>query len=31
MVLPEVGTIPDHPDLCQRCADAIDRLQGAAE
>jgi isoleucyl-tRNA synthetase len=24
MVLPEVGTIPAHPDLCQRCSDAID-------
>ncbi len=24
MVLPEVGTIPAHPDLCRRCSDAID-------
>jgi isoleucyl-tRNA synthetase len=25
-VLPEVGTAPDHPDLCERCADAVDQL-----
>jgi len=23
MVLPEVGKIPDHPDLCQRCSEAV--------
>ncbi len=23
MVLPEVGKIPDHPDLCQRCSGAV--------
>jgi isoleucyl-tRNA synthetase len=23
MILPEVGTVPDHPDLCHRCADAV--------
>jgi hypothetical protein len=22
-VLPEVGTVPDHPELCIRCADAV--------
>ncbi len=22
-VLPEVGTVADHPDLCRRCADAV--------
>jgi isoleucyl-tRNA synthetase len=25
-ILPEVGTLPAHPDLCERCADAVDRL-----
>jgi isoleucyl-tRNA synthetase len=25
-VLPEVGSLPRHPDLCGRCADAVDRL-----
>jgi isoleucyl-tRNA synthetase len=25
-ILPEVGTLPAHPDLCGRCADAVDRL-----
>jgi isoleucyl-tRNA synthetase len=30
MILPEVGTVPDHPDLCQRCAEAVDDLQGTA-
>ena len=24
-VLPEVGQVPDHDDLCRRCADVIDR------
>jgi len=23
-VLPEVGTVPDHPDLCRRCAGVIE-------
>ncbi len=27
-VLPEVGTVAAHPDLCQRCADAVDALGG---
>jgi isoleucyl-tRNA synthetase len=26
-VLPEVGTIAAHPDLCHRCADAVDQLE----
>jgi len=25
-VLPEVGNIPNHPDLCRRCAEAVDVL-----
>jgi isoleucyl-tRNA synthetase len=25
-VLPEVGSVAAHPDLCQRCADAVDAL-----
>jgi isoleucyl-tRNA synthetase len=25
-ILPEVGALPAHPDLCGRCADAVDRL-----
>jgi isoleucyl-tRNA synthetase len=29
-VLPEVGTLPDHPDLCARCADAVDHLAETA-
>jgi len=30
-VLPEVGTVPDHPDLCRRCADVVESAdQGAA-
>ena len=30
-VLPEVGTLPDHPDLCRRCADVVEGAdQGAA-
>ena len=29
MVLPEVGTVPAHTDLCVRCADAVDALKGA--
>jgi isoleucyl-tRNA synthetase len=28
-VLPEVGTVPDHPELCIRCADAV-TAHGAA-
>jgi isoleucyl-tRNA synthetase len=24
MILPEVGTVKDHDDLCRRCADAVD-------
>jgi isoleucyl-tRNA synthetase len=27
-VLPEVGTVKDHPDLCIRCADVVERLDG---
>ncbi len=27
-VLPEVGTVAAHPDLCQRCADAVEALGG---
>ncbi|HEY2447055.1 MAG TPA: isoleucine--tRNA ligase [Rhizomicrobium sp.] len=27
MVLEEVGSIPVHPDLCRRCADAVEHLQ----
>ncbi len=23
MILPEVGKVPDHPDLCHRCSDAV--------
>jgi isoleucyl-tRNA synthetase len=30
-VLPEVGTIKAHPDLCRRCADAVDHLGAAGE
>src|SRR5205823_9820551 len=29
-VLPEVGRVPGHADLCQRCAEVIDRGAGAA-
>jgi isoleucyl-tRNA synthetase len=25
-ILPEVGSLSAHPDLCERCADAVDRL-----
>src|ERR1700678_343762 len=28
MVLPEVGTVPGHEDLCRRCSAAIDSLEG---
>jgi len=28
MVLPEVGTVPGHDDLCRRCSAAIDALEG---
>jgi hypothetical protein len=24
-VLPEVGVVPGHADLCRRCADVVDR------
>jgi isoleucyl-tRNA synthetase len=30
-VLPEVGTVADHPALCHRCADAVDHMVQAAE
>ena len=30
-VLPEVGKNPAHPDLCERCADAVEHLRSAAE
>jgi isoleucyl-tRNA synthetase len=30
MILPEVGTVPGHVDLCCRCADAVDALEGVA-
>ena len=30
-VLDEVGDRPDHPGLCARCADAVDRFVAAAE
>jgi isoleucyl-tRNA synthetase len=29
MILPEVGTNTKHPDLCNRCSDAVDALEGA--
>jgi isoleucyl-tRNA synthetase len=29
-VLPEVGTVAAHPDLCNRCADAVDALGATA-
>ena len=29
-VLPEIGTVPAQPDLCGRCADAVDHHHGAA-
>jgi isoleucyl-tRNA synthetase len=29
MILPEVGQNPRHPELCNRCSDAIDALSGA--
>jgi isoleucyl-tRNA synthetase len=28
MILPEVGTVPDHDDLCRRCSDAVDHFEG---
>ncbi len=28
MILPEVGTLPSHPDLCRRCATAVKGLPG---
>jgi isoleucyl-tRNA synthetase len=28
MVLPEVGTVSGHEDLCRRCSDAVDHLEG---
>jgi isoleucyl-tRNA synthetase len=30
MILPEVGSHPEHPDLCNRCSEAVDRFEGAA-
>ncbi|HUJ48270.1 MAG TPA: class I tRNA ligase family protein, partial [Rhizomicrobium sp.] len=30
MILPEVTKNPKHPDLCNRCADAVGALEGAA-
>jgi isoleucyl-tRNA synthetase len=30
MLLPEVGTMPAHSDLCRRCSDVVDALDGAA-
>jgi isoleucyl-tRNA synthetase len=30
MILPEVGSHPKHPDLCNRCSDAVDALETAA-
>jgi len=30
MILPEVGTIEAHSDLCRRCSAAVDALEGAA-
>jgi isoleucyl-tRNA synthetase len=30
MILPEVGHNPKYPDLCNRCSDAVDALEGAA-
>ena len=29
-VLPEVGTIPGHPELCERCTDAVEHHHRAA-
>ena len=29
-VLPEVGTVPGHGDLCRRCADAVEHLAAAS-
>jgi isoleucyl-tRNA synthetase len=30
-ILPDVGSVPEHPALCGRCADAVDHLAEAAE
>ena len=30
MVLPEVGTVPGHNDLCRRCAAAVEALEGVS-
>jgi isoleucyl-tRNA synthetase len=30
MILPEVGTVAAHSDLCRRCSAAVDALEGAA-
>ena len=30
-VLAEVGDLPDHPDICRRCADAVGQFGAAAE
>ena len=29
-VLPEVGSVPEHPDLCGRCADVVSHMSAAA-
>jgi isoleucyl-tRNA synthetase len=29
-VLPEVGSVPEHADLCRRCADVVSEMAGAA-
>jgi isoleucyl-tRNA synthetase len=28
MIVPEVGTVPGHEDLCRRCSDAVDHVEG---
>jgi isoleucyl-tRNA synthetase len=30
MILPEVGSHPAHPDLCNRCSEAVDVFEGQA-
>jgi isoleucyl-tRNA synthetase len=30
-VLPEVGTIHEHPELCARCADAVGHVPATAK
>ena len=27
----ELGGNPDHPDVCERCGDALDAIEGGAE